>query len=176
MKERTKPPCSHCGVIVQKPWGEINRAQKLDRPIYCGRVCSGLAHRSGKTLEQKKEEKRLYDIEYRKNNLEEITRKKSEHFRKTYDPVKAAEKRKLRMPQHVEYCRRPEYKRWKRGYDQQYRAKKQYGEFGEAAIILCQIEKEVLERGGDRFQRAVLNGTLNKKQTRRRDYERINSN
>lgn len=167
--------CAYCGQPHGKSTGAINRAAAIGAPLYCNRTCYGLAHRKGKTPEQKKEEKRLYDLNYRATSPT-LKARRSAYHKKTYDPVVAAEKRKERMPQHVEYCRRPEYKAWKREYDRQYLARKQYGDFGEAAIILSQIEKEIMERGEDRFQRAATNGTLNKKQTRRREYERLNCN
>lgn len=156
-------------------WGAINRAMKLGNSIYCNRVCAGLGRRTGKTPEQKKEEKRLYDMDYRATSPT-LKARKADYHQRTYDPVKAAAKRKERMPYHVEYCRQPEYKAKKKEYDKLFRAKKHYREFAEAAILLNEIEKEVTARSEDRFQRYAMNGTLNKKQTRRRDYERLNSN
>ena len=63
------------------------------------------------------EEKRLYDAAYRKKNLAMLKAKKRAYFKRTYDPVKAAIGRKARMARHVAYCRRPEYREWKRAYD-----------------------------------------------------------
>jgi hypothetical protein len=169
-----KPNCTYCGEMVQQSWSAINRAVKYDKPIYCDRTCAGLGRRSGKTGEQKKEHKRLYDLQYRQTSATLKTRK-SIWFKKTYDPIKAAEKRKETMPRHIEYCRRPEYKEWKRNYDQRHLAEKQYGEFAETVIILRQLEKEVMERIS-KEDINIINNTLNKKQTRIRDYERFNSN
>lgn len=169
-----KPVCEYCGKIVNQPWGAINRALKLGKSFYCDRVHAGLARRSGKTLEQKKEEKRLYDLNYRATSPT-LKQRKADYNQRTYDPVKAAVKRKERMPKHVEYCRRPEYKVKKKEYDRQYRAEKYYGEFWESFIALLQIEQAVIEQG-DKMEIAVINGTLNKKQTRRREYERLNCN
>lgn len=127
------------------------------------------------TDEQKKEMKRLYDIEYRKKNAELLKQKKHAYFTKTYDPVEAAAKRKVRMPKHVEYCRRPEYVQWKQKYDEQYRAKKLYGEFWQAFLIVIEINKQVLQRAS-KYEISYSNGTLNKSQNRSRDYERLISN
>lgn len=169
-----KPKCEYCGKTTPQPWGAINRAIKLGKPIYCNRACAGLGRRNGKTPEQKKEEKRLYDEQYRATNTT-LKARKAAYYHRTKDPVREAEKRKARMPQHVEYCRRSEYKKWKREYDRNYLARKQYGEFGEAVVILREIEQEVAERI-DRQEIYAINGTVNKKLTRRRDYERFNSN
>ena len=96
-----------------------------------------------KTKKQKVAEKREYDMEYRRKNRQLLKVKKQMYFEKTYDPVKAAEERKLKMSRHVEYCRRPEYKAWKREYDQIYRVKQNYGVFWESFIVLTDIEREV---------------------------------
>ena len=79
------------------------------------------------------------------------------------------------MPQHVEYCRQPEYRVWKKEYDKHHLARKQYGDFGEAVIALRELEQEVTDRI-ERTDIYAANGTLNKKQTRRRDYDRAYSN
>ena len=78
-----------------------------------------------------KKEKAAYDREYRKKNLAWIKAKKADYFQRTYDPVKAAKERKKRMPEHVEYCRQPKYRAYKRKYDRKRRASK-FGEFAEA--------------------------------------------
>ena len=52
----------------------------------------------------------------------------------------------------------------------QYRAKKEYGEFWESALIINQLEKEIAERS-DFTELAIQKGTLNKRQTRKRNYE-----
>lgn len=76
------------------------------------------------------------------------------------------------MHLHVEYCRRPEYREWKKGYDREYRCKQEYGPFWEAASILFDIENEINERIS-RYEIYQQNGTLNKHLNRRRDYERL---
>jgi hypothetical protein len=167
--------CAHCGSPIDKPAAYVNRAQKLGKPMFCNKTCFGLSRRAGKTAEQKKEEKRLYDMKYRAKNLQSIKEKKAAHFKATYDPERAAEQRKKRMPQHIEYCRRPEYKAKKSVYDAQYRAKKMYGEFHEAFLLLLQIDREV-EARASKYEIGLANGTINKAQTRRRNYERSHSN
>jgi hypothetical protein len=63
----------------------------------------------------------------------------------------------------------------KRDYDAQYRAKKEYGEFWQCFLVVASIDKEVSERA-TKMEIAVANGTLNKAQTRKRNYERAYSN
>jgi len=146
--------------------GEINRAIKNGYQVRCSQVCSGIARRSNKTPEQKKLEKQAYDKEYRAKNLEVIKAKKSAHFKKTYDPVKAAIERKKRMPKHVEYCRRPEYKAWKVEYDKKYRAKQDYGEFADCFLLTQQIFSLI-----DNREIKYINGLTNKSQIRKRKWQ-----
>jgi len=166
--------CAWCSKPISKSRGHINRSLAKSAPLYCNKDCSGMAHRKNKSDAEKKEEKRLYDMEYRAKNIELIKQKKRVHFLKTYDPVKAAIERKANMPRHVEYCRQPKYKAYKREYDESYRAKREFGEFWESAILVNKINGEVLSRA-TRFEIKQTNGTINKAQSRRRDYERLNS-
>ena len=166
--------CETCGRTAFKQKGSVNRARKIGAPLYCSRACAGIARRRFKTPEQKKEEKRLYDIEYRRRNRDRIRAKKAEYFKRTYDPAKAAVERKKRMAQHVEYCRRPEYRQYKKAYDRQYRAKRLYGGFWEAYLLTLDIRNEVLRQRTD-YEIRLENGTLNKRSQRRRAYERTHS-
>jgi hypothetical protein len=161
--------CSHCKKRGKKEIGLINRAKSINAPIFCDRVCFGLSRRIEKTTAQKKAMKAEYDRQYRALNLKEIKRKKHEYFLRTYDPVVAAEERKKTMPRHADYCRRPEYKEYKREYDRRLRAS-QYGEFAEAYMILLDVDREVNSRISD-YETRVANGTLNKALQRKRDYE-----
>jgi hypothetical protein len=147
--------------------GEINRARRAGLSIYCSRACSGISHRKHKTREQKVAEKAAYDAEYRAKNRETLKAKKHNYFKATYDPAKAAEARRARMPFHVEYCRRPEYRVKKRQYDRQYRADKQFAEFSEAFLVLMDLEKEIASRMS-RYEIYQANGTLNKILQRRK--------
>lgn len=163
--------CAGCGIECERENGHINRARKIGSPLYCGKVCAGRGRRVEKTIGQKKEEKRLYDMQYRAINLDRIKQEKAAYFQRTYDPVAASVARKARAPAHAEYCRRPEYVTWKRAYDERYRAKKEYGEFWQCFLIVASIAKEVSERA-TKTEIAAINGTLNKAQTRKRNHER----
>lgn len=164
--------CPQCQREVDKPVGAVNRAAKLGAPIYCGKPCSGLARRIYKAKTQKVAEKKLYDEEYRRKNRERLKAEKAAHFRRTYDPVKAAIERKANMAKHVAYCQRPEYKQWKQQYDQQFRARKMFGPFAESFLLLQEIEKEIASRMS-RYDIYMANGTINKWLKRRREYERL---
>lgn len=159
-----------CGHPAMRPTGEINRAERRGWPLWCSQACAGLARRIERTDEERRQIKAAYDAQRRVELADEIRAKKRAYHLRTYDPAKAAEERQKRMPRHVEYCRRPEYRKWKADYDRKHLAAKQYGPFAEAALILRDIETEVLSRI-DRTEIARQNGTLNKKQSRRRDYD-----
>ena len=158
--------CAHCGKVNDKWSGHVNRARARGLNLYCDRRCSGLGRRLHKTTAQRKEEKRLYDIEYRAKNLETLKAKKKAYFQKTYDRKAAAEYRKQRMHLHIEYCRRPEYKAWKREYDRKYRAK-EFGAFADAFLLTMDLNREIKGRMTNE-EIKWENRTANKAQFRRR--------
>src|SRR5690242_12469550 len=131
--------CAQCGEEADKAASHVNRARRNGDNLYCSRECSGLGRRTNKTAEQRKEEKRLYDIEYRARDVEGRKARKAEYYQRTKDRAKEAEARKRRMPTHVEYCRRPEYRAWKKTYDRQYRAVKFYGDFADCFLLVMDI-------------------------------------
>lgn len=163
--------CSVCGVHFQRENGQANRTLRLAGAIYCSKICSGQGRRIERSDAEKRALKADYDRQYRAENADMLRSKKAKHHRETYDPAQAAIVRKNRMPKHVEYCRRPGYRKWKAEYDKKYCARKGFGDFGEAAIILNQLEAEIASRAS-RVEISRANGTLNKHQARRRDYER----
>lgn len=163
--------CSRCGNETNRPTGHVNRARARGDNLYCSRACSGFARRTGKTVEERKAEKSAYDREYRKRDPEELKARKAAYHKATYDPAKAAVERKAKSAQHAEYCRRPEYRQWKKAYDRQYRANKEYGEFADCFLLVMDIREECLSRMTD-YEIRLEKGTLNKSTKRRRDYER----
>lgn len=164
--------CPQCKQMTDRSAGHVNRSRKVGAPVFCGRECSGMHRRKNKSSEQKVLEKRLYDLEYRRKNLVLLKKKKSKYYQRTHDPVKEAKIRKARMHLHVQYCQRPEYKEWKKRYDRQFRCKKEFGEFWEAASVLLDVENEIDSRIS-RYEIYQQNGTLNKHQRRRREYEKL---
>ena len=159
--------CCHCGFTHLFEVSRVNRALSIGAPLYCGKECAGLARRTNKTPEQKRAEKAAYDASRRERLANQIKAQKSAHHRRTYDPIKAAQKRQERMPRHVEYCRRPEYVAWKADYDAKRRARQNFGEFADAFLLLQDVEREI-ECRATRYEVYQQNGTLNKAQTRRR--------
>lgn len=160
--------CERCGKATERPAGHVNRSRAAGMKLFCGRRCFGLARRQHKTKAQRVEEKRLYDLEYRAKNLEMLKAKKRAYHKQTYDPVKAAAERKKNMPRHVEYCRRPEYKRWKQTYDRQHLAKKHYGPFAEVALMTRDLDNEIKGRM-TKHEIRYQNGSTNKAQRRKRE-------
>jgi len=158
--------CAHCGKRAQKEAGHVNRSRELGLRLFCGRRCAGLGRRKHKTKAQRVAEKREYDAEYRRKNLARIKADKKAYFQRTYDPEKARIERKKRMPKHVEYCRRPEYKVYKSKYDRKYRANK-FGVFADAYLLTVDLNRAIKERSTNE-QIKWENCTANKAQFRRR--------
>lgn len=165
--------CPQCRKEVEKGASAVNRAHSRGAPLYCGRMCFGLARRdpTPKSDGQRKADKKLYDAQYRLERLETIRARKREYHLRTYDPDVERVRRAANMPRHVEYCRRPEYREWKSEYDRRYRAK-EFGDFAEAYMLLVDLDREVNSRMSD-YDVRVANGTLNKKLKRSREYGRI---
>lgn len=163
--------CAHCGKQSDKPASAVNRARAAGLSLYCDRVCSGLGRRKNKSLDQKREEKRLYDAEYRAKNRAMLKAKKAAYHRRTYDPEQARVDRKKRSAQHAEYCRRPEYREWKREYDRRHRAVKHYGEYADSFLLVMDIRAECLSQMSD-YEMRHAKGRVAMTQQRKRDHAR----
>lgn len=166
--------CAHCRKVLHLSTSAVNRAKKKGARLFCDRRCAGLGRRKHKAKAQKIAEKRAYDLQYRADNLAMLKAKKIAYHQRTYDPVKAAKVRKKRMSQHVEYCRQPAYVAKKKKYDLQRRAD-EFGPFAESYLILLELKREINSRTTDE-ERRITNGTYNKSQFRRRDYQRFVGN
>lgn len=156
--------CEWCGAPVVRL---LASWKKTGPHAFCDRKCFSANRVIERTVAQKKADKAAYDREYRVKNRRRIKRRKAEHFQRTYDPEKAAIDRQKRMPRHIEYCRQPEYRKWKKKYDSGYRAKKHFGEFADCAELLAKLEKTVAARMTD-YEIRLNQGTLNKIQKRKR--------
>ena len=167
---KVKITCSFCGKEQKKESSAVNRAKKNKLPMYCDRKCFSASRKTSN--EDKIEKKRLYDIGYRKRP--DHKQKKHESFKRNYDPVKAAVKRKENMHKHVAYCQKPEYKKKKKQYDRIRRAKLKYGELWEVQLLTLEIQDEVLSRM-TRYKIDLESNTLNKKLRRTRNEQRTNS-
>lgn len=169
---KTLIKCPHCKQDILKEVGFVNRAKKEGRRIFCSRKCFGLASRKNLSDCEKKEKKRLYDIEYRKKNFEKVRKAKKDYFARTYDPDKARVKRKERSKWHTAYCRKyyskPENKAHKKDYDRKRRSKIKFGEYWEAAYLTLLINDELTKEHGKR-ENAYHWGKTNKCLKRKRE-------
>lgn len=161
--------CPQCQKEFLAYTSRVNCAQKFGAPLYCNKTCAGLARRLSNppTKEERKAAKAEYDRRRREEKAEEIKAKKAAYFKRTYNPEKAAVERKKRAHLHAEYCRRPDYKKWKADYDRQHGARKKFGDYAETFLLLLDIEREIDSRA-TRYEIYRANGTLNKAQMRRR--------
>jgi hypothetical protein len=161
--------CDYCGKTMHKNVGHYNRAKKLGAGIYCDKKCAGLGRRTNETPEEKKIHKQWYDLFIRASMTDDERDLKSlqslVHFYLDYraNPDKYKEQRQRRMPAHVEYCRQPGYKIKKRAYDEVHRAKKTYGEYWEAAIVLKNLEKAIPSRLADKENKLYNKSTTKRK-------------
>lgn len=170
--------CPVCKKQYEKSTGHYNRAVKLNAKMYCSKSCFSVGRKLEfdkhlKTPEQLKAEKSEYDKKYREKNLEAIKQRKKEAFQKDYkaNPEKYRLERQRRMKSHVEYCRQPEYKAYKKEYDHRYRLELRYGEFWEAASVLVALNNEL-----DSKQIKIDNGIINKSRKRKRQWKTLMQN
>jgi hypothetical protein len=158
-----KMNCNYCNKELKKTNSAINRALKINSPLYCNKTCFGLAKQLHRTSEEKKLLKSKYDKEYRDKNAIKLKLSKHNYYKETYDPLKASIDRKKNANKHLEYCRQPKYKTYKQEYDKKYLAKKLFGEYWESALLIRDIEKEY-----DQQEVRQLNNLHNKSQKRKR--------
>lgn len=168
-----KAICKHCGIEFEKSAGHLNRANKLGVPVFCTTEHFYASRRIERTDEEKKAIKADYDRDYCKTEK----RKASARNYNETPAGRAMQKRQREKNKesHLEYCRTPEYKAWKIKYDQQHRAKKQYGEFWESAILLEQIDKHIASVA-DKNHLRTINGTFNKSKRRKKQWLRLLKN
>lgn len=163
--------CPQCKKEVDKDTGDVNRSRSIGAPVYCGRICSGLARRNNKTIEQKKEEKRLYDIGYRNGpRRQEILDLRKAYYKTEAGRASSKRNRDNRKQAHLEYIRTDKYRKWKHEYDQVHVAKKEYGELWESHLVLKQIIKEIEP---EIKEVKIQKGTYNKSQKRKRAWNSL---
>jgi hypothetical protein len=169
--------CSHCNKefkVKENNIGQRRKSIRLGLPVYCSQTCTGLARRTNETPEEKKIHKQWYDLFIRASLTDEERAIKKMNaailFQLDYqaNPDKYKQERQRKMPGHVEYCRQPKYKRYKKEYDLNYRAEKEYGEFGEAVVVLIKLEREIDVRLAKKE-----NGLINKSQKRKRLWQKM---
>jgi hypothetical protein len=164
--------CCYCKkefTVKESNRGSRLRSIRLGLSIYCGRTCFGIASRTNETPEEKKVYKQWYDLFIRESMEEDERILKSLqslvlfHLDYRANPDKYKAERKRRMADHIEYCRQPEYKEYKKGYDEQYRAKKHFGDYWEAAIALKNLDKEIDYRESKRQNKIYNKSTTKRK-------------
>jgi len=160
--------CSHCGEDCEKTVGHINRALKLGSLLFCDRICFGLSSRKWNSEAEKKKQKKIYDQKYSKTNKDRIKSRMRTYNSSPAGRAMQKRNREKFKQAHLEYCRTPEYKKWKKDYDLKYRAKKNYGEYWQAFVFLLQIENEIEKR-----QVKQQLGLYNKSINRKRRYEKF---
>jgi hypothetical protein len=138
-----QPLCRSCGATVRQSQGSINRALREGKPLYCDRVCAGVARRVSASY--KKRKKAAYDAGRRIEKAAEISAQKRDYYQRTRNPEKERVRRQANMERHVEYCRQPEYKAAKAEYDRE-RSAKEYGQYGAAYLLLLDLEREIRSR------------------------------
>ena len=155
--------CPVCQNAFKKTLGHYNRAMKQGLNVYCNRTCAGIGRRT--SVEEKKAVKAAYDKKI--YNTPERQEARKRYFQKSYkaNPEKYKAIRKAKYPKHLEYLQNPKYKAWKKEYDKKHLAKKDYGAFAEAAILLKELEEYLLTIRPDviKFQMGITNKTQKRK-------------
>lgn len=169
--------CCYCNktfFVKENNRGQRKRSIRLGLPVYCSKECAGLGRRTNETPEEKKVYKQWYDLFIRISRTEDEywldMFQKAVYFHMDYaaNPEKHRQRRKNKQEAHNEYCRQPEYKIYKKEYDEQYRAKKDYGEYWEAAIALKNLDKEIDYRESKRQNKIYNKSTTKRKRAWRK--------
>lgn len=161
--------CDRTFKVKENNIGQRNKSIRFGLPIYCNIKCAGLGRRSKETPEQKRNIKSWYDMFLRESMTEDEKIFESfaglVYFHMDYKahPAKYKEQRNKRMPKHIEYCRQPDYKKYKMAYDEKYHAKNKYGEYWEAAIALKNLDKEIDFRESKRQNKIYNKSTTKRK-------------
>lgn len=148
------------------------------RGTYCGRKHFGLARRKNRTIWEKKEIKRLYDIDFRRKNRARLKREKAAYHARVHKRVAAKMKKVRQTPEYKRRMRAYLEKYWdhpvrletKADYDRRWRARRDYGKLWELKYLTVLINKEVKARMTN-YELRLQNGTLNKAMNRGRNGE-----
>lgn len=158
--------CPICKLDHSIAVGYVNQANKKGVPLYCGRKCAGVARQ--KTKEEKVALKAKYDKEYRKNNFDKIKQRNRSYNESPAGRAMQKRNREKFKQHHLEYCRTPQYRKKKHEYDQQYKAKKVYGELWESYLLIKQLNKEI-----DDKEVRQINDLHNKTQKRKKQWQQL---
>lgn len=133
--------------------------------LFCSRACFGVSRRKNKSAEQRRAEKASYDKALRCSMGDFLRAKKRDKYHRTKDREKERITRQKRMPKHVEYCRRPEYRALKHEYDIK-RAGMAYGEYAECWRLLIELTQLIRETM-PRYEIYRLNGYYQRQRERK---------
>jgi hypothetical protein len=166
--------CNYCNKqfrVKENNIGQRKRSIRLGLPIYCSRKCAWIGRRTNETEEEKKTYKKWYDLFIRVSMTDDErdldTLQNMVYFQLDYaqNPDKYREERQRRMPSHIEYCRQPEYRKYKKEYDEKHRAQKLFGAFWECAIILKNLDNEIDYRESKRQNKIYNKSTTKRKRS-----------
>lgn len=164
--------CYYCNKefkVKENNIGQRRQSIRLGLPVYCNRECAGLGRRTNETEEEKKVHKQWYDLFIRASREEDeywlyrFMGAVNFHMDYAANPDKYRKVRKEKQEIHNEYCRQPKYKEYKKGYDAQYRAKKNFGGYRECAIILNKLDNEIDYRESKRQNKLYNKSTTKRK-------------
>ena len=140
------------------------------RRSYCSQQCSGLARSRNRPVTERKQSKALYDRLYRLRDPEALKERKRLYHCMTYDPDEARRARRKLAAKHAEYIRRyyadPDNKAAKVAYDQERRAA-EYGDFADAYRLLLELQREIIARSPDKYERLKARGYYNESRRER---------
>ena len=170
--------CHHCGKESEKYTGHVNRALKMGNNIYCTRVCAGLGRRVERSEEEKKRIKSEYDKQRTDKHELWYLLYRAFEFRVDYEenPEKYKKERERKYEAHLKYLQTDKYKAWKKKYDEKFRARKEFGIYWECAILLKQLEEQLLKirPDGIKFQMGITNKTQKRKRLWQKTQRQIN--
>lgn len=163
--------CAHCGLLFMKERGQHNRSVRRGMPEYCGRSCFGVTRRNDPNITsaerlasaEYKAAKAKYDAARREQLADVIRGKKKVYYLANRDALMAKAREQRADPatkarRRAIQARVTNTARWrahKAEYDRRRRAE-QYGEFGEAAAVLAELQRAVVAAVPDKHERSRM--------------------
>ncbi len=166
--------CRTCGDTFLAKQTYINHGRV---PKYCSRPCCSVSKRHHRSIANKKELKRLYDIRYRARRRDSLLTEKRDYYRANRDRLlsKMAVYRqtpayKVRRRAYLSGYWNPEKKSVKKDYDRKFGAQKKYGPLWEIHYLTVLLNEEIKYRMSN-YEIRLHNKTNNKAQRRARNGE-----
>lgn len=164
-----KKPCILCGTIFYENPAKTRYCLTkgwLNAGKFCSKVCSGKNRRINRTEAEKKEIKRLYDIEYRKRTGESRKKAKKAYFLANREKIlnqmrlrRATPEYKERMKKYLSTYWNPKKKELKSDYDRKRRCNLKWDnpDLAEAEYYLLGIEDQVFKKM-EKYERLLARG------------------